>query len=61
MLCGGVAACQGTVCVLLAVLSAIDQLCSCDWSVALNTVHIPYLDMLPHHHMTYNDAVFNKL
>jgi len=55
MLRGGVAACQGMVCVPLAVLSATDQLHSTQL-----TVHTPYLDMLPHHRTTYNDLVFTE-
>jgi len=49
MLCGVVAACQGMVCVLFAVLSAHSK---------QRTVHTPYLDMLPHHHVTHNDVIF---
>jgi len=65
MLCGGVAACDrygmctvrcvewgGMVCVLCAVLSASHS--------TQHTVKIPYLDMLAHHRITYNDVVFTE-
>jgi len=49
MLCAGVAARQRYgMCIVHCV--------ECD-SIQL-TVHIPYLDMLPHQRVTYNDVVF---
>ena len=49
MLCGDVAAYLGMVCVLCAVLSVTER-----------TAHTPYLDMLPHHRITYNDVIFTE-
>ena len=49
LLCGGVVAFPGMVCILCAVQSKTKS-CS-----AQHTVCIPYQDMLPHHRTTNND------
>jgi hypothetical protein len=46
-LCGGLAACVGVVCVLCAVQNS-----------AQHKTHKSLKDMLPHHHIRYNDVFY---
>jgi hypothetical protein len=57
MLCGSVAECVGMACVLCAVLSETHRVSHTQHSTQYART-VPYLDMLPHHCVTYNDVTF---